>query len=79
MAAGSIEIARPISPKRPQFLWAAFLDAGQAANQWTDLSPVLGYGLGLRWRSPVGPLRMDLAYGHEVRKLRMHLSVGIAF
>ncbi|HEX6706995.1 MAG TPA: BamA/TamA family outer membrane protein [Albitalea sp.] len=79
MAAGSVEIARPISPKRPQFLWAAFVDAGNAANRWSDLHAALGYGVGLRWRSPVGPLRVDLAYGQEVRRVRMHLSVGIAF
>jgi translocation and assembly module TamA len=78
-ATGSVEIARPISPKRPQFWWAAFIDAGQAANRWSELHPAFGYGVGLRWRSPVGPLRIDLAYGEEVRKLRMHLSVGIAF
>jgi translocation and assembly module TamA len=35
--------------------------------------------VGLRWRSPVGPLRADLAYGEEVKKWRLHLSVGIAF
>jgi translocation and assembly module TamA len=40
---------------------------------------VLGYGLGLRWRSPVGPLRVDMAYGDDVHAWRMHLSVGIAF
>jgi translocation and assembly module TamA len=79
MATGSVEIARPISPKRPQFLWAVFADAGQAANHWNDLSPVVGYGVGLRWRSPVGPLRVDLAYGEAIRKVRLHLSVGIAF
>jgi translocation and assembly module TamA len=39
----------------------------------------VGYGFGLRWRSPVGPLRIDIAYGEEVRKTRLHLSVGIAF
>ena len=43
------------------------------------MRPVLGYGLGLRWRSPVGPLRVDLAYGQEVKQVRVHLSVGIAF
>ncbi|WP_280152666.1 BamA/TamA family outer membrane protein [Piscinibacter sp. XHJ-5] len=79
MATGSVEVARPISPKRPQFLWAVFVDAGQAADHWPDLDPVVGYGVGLRWRSPVGPLRVDLAYGQEIRKLRLHLSVGIAF
>jgi len=76
---GSFEIARPISPRRPAFLWAAFVDAGNAAARWSDIDPAVGYGVGLRWRSPVGPLRLDLAYGQEVRKARLHLSVGIAF
>jgi translocation and assembly module TamA len=78
-AVGSVELARPISPKLPQFLWAVFIDAGQAANHWSDLHPAFGYGAGLRWRSPVGPLRVDLAYGQEVRRVRMHLSVGVVF
>lgn len=76
---GSVELARPISPKLPQFWWAAFVDAGNAANRWNELDPALGYGLGLRWRSPVGPLRLDVAYGEEVKRARLHLSVGIAF
>jgi translocation and assembly module TamA len=79
MFAGSAEIARPISENRPALWWAAFVDAGNAANAWNELTPAVGYGLGLRWRSPVGPLRLDLAYGQEVRKVRLHLSVGIAF
>lgn len=79
MFTGSAEIARPISAQRPAFLWAAFIDAGNAANRWNELDLAWGYGLGLRWRSPVGPLRVDLAYGEEVRKWRLHLSVGIAF
>ncbi len=76
---GSAEIARPISPNYPAFWWAAFVDAGSAADRWSDLSLATGYGVGLRWRSPVGPLRLDVAYGQEVRALRLHLSVGIAF
>lgn len=76
---GSAEIARPISPRYPAFWWAAFVDAGDAANRWSELHPAFGYGAGLRWRSPVGPLRLDLAYGLKVRRARVHLSVGIAF
>ncbi|MBC7995445.1 MAG: BamA/TamA family outer membrane protein [Rhizobacter sp.] len=76
---GSVEIAHAFSAKRPSIWWAAFLDAGNAADQWTEYKPALGYGLGLRWRSPVGPLRIDWAYGREVRKGRLHFSVGIAF
>ena len=76
---GSAEIARPISPRYPAFWWAAFVDAGNAADSWKDLTPALGYGVGLRWRSPVGPLRLDVAYGQKTRAARLHLSVGIAF
>lgn len=75
----SAEIARPISARYPAIWWAAFVDAGNAADRWTEMRPVFGYGLGVRWRSPVGPLRVDLAYGQETRKVRLHLSIGIAF
>lgn len=75
----SFEIARPFSARRPAVWWAAFIDAGNATDGWADYEPVLGYGLGVRWRSPVGPLRIDWAYGQEVHKARLHFSVGIAF
>lgn len=76
---GSAEIARPISPRLPSLWGAAFIDAGNAADRWQELNPVFGYGVGLRWRSPVGPLRLDVAYGQSVQQFRVHLSVGIAF
>lgn len=76
---GSLEVAHPFSAKRPSLWWAAFIDAGNAADQWQDYKAALGYGVGVRWRSPVGPLRIDWAYGQEVHKGRLHFSVGIAF
>ncbi len=79
LATASAEIARPISAKYPAIWWATFVDAGNAADRWTELRPVFGYGVGVRWRSPVGPLRVDLAYGQETQKVRLHLSIGIAF
>ena len=75
----SAEVARAISPSMPALWWAAFVDAGNAADHFNTLNPAVGYGLGLRWRSPVGPLRVDWAYGVEVHKARLHLSVGIAY
>jgi translocation and assembly module TamA len=75
----SVEVARPILASMPSLWGALFVDAGNAANDWDSLSPVLGYGFGVRWRSPVGPLQVDLAWGHEVQKLRLHFSVGVAF
>lgn len=79
LATASFEIARPFSANQPSLWWATFIDAGNAADQWTDFKPALGYGLGVRWRSPVGALRIDWAYGREVHKGRLHFSVGIAF
>lgn len=59
---------------------AAFVDAGQAAARWRDASPAWGGGLGLRWRSPVGLLRADVARGEKDQGggWRFHVSVGIA-
>jgi translocation and assembly module TamA len=74
----SAEVAHPISPRFPSLWWAAFIDAGNAAENWGAMDPAVGYGVGIRWRSPVGPLKVDIAYGHEVERFRLHLSVGIA-
>ena len=79
VATGSVEIARPVSEKLPSVWWAAFVDAGRAAESWNDFSPAWGAGVGVRWRSPVGPLRADIAYGDEEQRWRLHFSVGIAF
>jgi len=35
--------------------------------------------VGARWRSPAGPLAIDLAWGHQERSLRLHFGVAIAF
>ncbi len=79
LASASVEVAHPFSAKLPSVWWAAFVDAGRAADRWQDWRAAWGAGVGVRWRSPVGPLRADLAYGEEVRQWRLHLSVGIAF
>ncbi len=76
---GSVELARPISADLPSVWGAVFIDAGRASARWADYSAAFGYGVGVRWRSPIGPLRADLAYGQELRRLRLHFSVGIAF
>ena len=75
----SVQLAHPFVASQPDFLWALFIDAGNASDGWRAMRPVLGYGAGVHWRSPVGPLRVDLAYGQEVRKFRLHFSVGVVF
>ena len=56
-----------------------FLDAGDAAESFGDMSLALGYGVGARVRTPAGPLSLDVAYGQRERDLRLHFSLGIAF
>jgi len=58
---------------------AAFYDTGNAFDDWHQFDPVNGYGAGVRWRSPVGALSLDLAYGEEARSFRVHFSAGFAF
>lgn len=79
LATASVELARPILASMPSLWGAVFMDAGNAADSFRALEPVWGAGIGVRWRSPVGPLRLDWAYGRELRKTRLHFSVGIAF
>ena len=76
---GSVEVARPIVASLPSVWGALFIDAGGAAQSRTDYKASLGYGAGVRWRSPIGALRVDLAWGHSEQKLRLHLSLGVAF
>ncbi|MFN4265544.1 MAG: autotransporter assembly complex protein TamA [Aquabacterium sp.] len=78
LVTGSVELARPFVRTTPNLLGAVFVDAGDAASTPADLHINLGYGAGVRWRSPVGPLKLDVAYGREVRQWRLHFSVGIS-
>ncbi|WP_265282857.1 autotransporter assembly complex protein TamA [Verminephrobacter aporrectodeae] len=81
MAVGSVEWQRPIVYGGTMTDWesALFIDAGAVADRAGDLRPRVGLGAGLRWRSPVGPLQVDLAYGAKTRKLRLHLRLGYNF
>jgi translocation and assembly module TamA len=56
-----------------------FVDAAAVSNRLNHTSVYLGTGTGLRFISPVGPMQVDLAYGHQTREWRLHLFVGIRF
>ena len=58
---------------------AVFADAGNAWDKGTSFEPALGYGVGVRFRTPIGPIRADLAYGEETSAFRIHFSVGYTF
>jgi translocation and assembly module TamA len=70
---GSAEYERMFSPA-----WgaAAFIDAGNAFNEINEGASV-GAGLGLRWRSPVGMVRVDVAKGFDDRAgFELHINIG---
>ena len=76
---GSAEIIHWLKPDRPNWGVAAFVDGGNAVDKPADLNPVLGYGGGVRWRSPVGVVNLDVAYGQQARQARLHFSLGVSF
>ena len=81
LTVGSVEWQRPITLKgRPsEFEHTVFIDAGAVADKPQNLRPSFGIGTGVRWKSPIGPLQIDLAYGLKVKQVRLHISVGFVF
>lgn len=77
----SLEWQRPIfnANGRSPVESVLFIDGGAVANRAGDLKPLWGVGTGVRYNSPVGPLQLDLAYGLETKRLRLHLNVGFTF
>lgn len=76
---GSVEYSYPVADS-----WraAAFLDVGNASDEpLEDLA--YGYGIGVSWMSPVGPIRLYFARGEsgisdEYDSFRIHFSMGPA-
>ena len=58
MVTGSVEYQYNITGK----WWGAlFFDVGDAANSFANFEWKKGAGIGVRWNSPVGPIKFDLA------------------
>jgi translocation and assembly module TamA len=81
LALGSVEWQRPVQwGGRPtEFESVVFVDAGGVADRPGDLRLSTGVGAGVRWKSPVGPVQADIAYGVEAKRVRLHMRVGFAF
>jgi translocation and assembly module TamA len=81
LAVASLEWQRPVWRNGVRSPWESvvFVDAGAVANMPGDLRPKWGLGAGMRYNSPVGPLQVDLAYGLNSKRLRLHLNVGFNF
>jgi translocation and assembly module TamA len=80
LALAGLEYGYQITPRwRP----AVFVDAGNALEELNDLneSRKIGVGTGLRWSSPIGPVRLDLAFPVDdddegIDNWRIHFSMG---
>ena len=74
MVAGSVEYQYSIAEK---WRLATFVDQGNSFNSLDLPSLKTGVGFGVRWVSPVGPLRLDLAHPlDDDGGVRLHFSMG---
>jgi len=74
LAIGSIELDYLLVGN---FGAAVFVDSGNAADDFLP-SPKTGAGIGFRWRSPVGMLRIDVAHPFDDGRdgYRLHITIG---
>jgi len=63
---------------RPNWSLAAFVDTGNAFNDWGNYELRTGAGIGVRWYSIAGPLRLDFAQGLDLPgdPWRIHFTIG---
>jgi translocation and assembly module TamA len=73
---GSLELEYSITKN-----WsvAAFYDAGNAFNNFQDMTWPMGAGIGVRYYTPAGPVRLDLARQINVDNPGFQLHIGIGF
>lgn len=78
---GSVEWQRPVKRNgiETNFESAVFVDAGSVADRIANLKPVYGAGVGVRYKSPLGPIEADIAYGFKPKKFRLHFNIGLTF
>jgi len=57
---------------------AAFFDAGNAFNEWNALKLKKGAGVGIRWYSIAGAMRLDFAQALDEpgKPWRIHFTIG---
>ena len=71
---GSVEYEHRL---RQKWSFATFYDAGNAFHEH-EFHAVAGFGIGARWLSPLGPIRIDVARPLDGldHGLRLHISLG---
>lgn len=70
----SLEYEHPLTEK---FSAAVFADAGSAFDDWNNYELQVGAGVGVRYKSPLGPVRLDLAVPKDdTSDLHFYFSLG---
>lgn len=70
----SLEYEYPVAEK---WSLAGFVDAGNAFDAFNLNDVEVGVGMGVRWRSPIGPIRFDIAQPtDDLSDIHLHLSIG---
>lgn len=62
----------------PNWSLAAFFDVGNAFNEWDDTDLKRGVGVGIRWYTIAGAIRVDFAKGLDLvdKPWRIHFTIG---
>ncbi|MCP5356640.1 MAG: outer membrane protein assembly factor [Pseudomonadales bacterium] len=60
----------------PSWRGAVFYDTGNSFADYTNLSLKAGAGVGVRWQSPIGPIRADIARALDGSGFRLHVTMG---
>jgi translocation and assembly module TamA len=74
LAVASLELERKV---RPHWSIAVFVDSGNAFERGA-FDPKTGAGIGARWLSPLGPIRVDVAHPFDdpTTSWRLHITLG---
>lgn len=74
---GSLEYEHPVSAD--DWWLAAFVDAGNAFDDLDAYELKIGYGVGVRWFSPIGRIRLDFAVPRDtgLEDWKLHFSLGV--
>ena len=85
MVSFSTELLYPLS-KALGLRLAIFYDVGKGFDHWSEVTPLRhGAGVGIRWYSPIGPIRIDWGYNLDRKPERgekasaWDFSVGVLY
>lgn len=58
---------------------AVFTDVGDVSDNWSEFDPQPALGVGVRYKTPAGPIAFDVAKAADQKRPRIHFALGVAF